>query len=155
MCIRDSLLSISFASCSFLKPAAKYHVLRLKPKQDLLLEIKKYLKENNIQAASVISSVGSLTKVSLRFANQKNYSTKKGFFEIVSLEGILSFPHGSHLHMSVSDEKGKTQGGHLGNQNIVYTTVELILLELPNRIFERERCPLSGHKELKCRAISL
>ena len=58
--------------------------------------------ERKINAAVVLSAVGSLTNVSLRFANQKNPETLKGHFKIVSLSGTLGAVSGSHLHMSVA-----------------------------------------------------
>jgi hypothetical protein len=81
--------------------------------------------------------VGSLTQYNLRFANQPEGSKGNGHFEIVSLTGTVSM-NGSHLHMSVSDGTGKTTGGHLLDENTVYTTAEIVIGEVDDLIFTRE-----------------
>jgi predicted DNA-binding protein with PD1-like motif len=43
-----------------------------------------------------------------------------------------------HLHISVSDESGRTIGGHLLMQNLIYTTAEIVVAVLPDLIFDRE-----------------
>jgi hypothetical protein len=48
----------------------RIHVLRLRPGDDLLGSIRVYVKQNHIQAAVLLSSVGSLTQASIRYANQ-------------------------------------------------------------------------------------
>ena len=142
------ILCIIAIGCSSLGTSA-YHSFRLKPGQDLKSEIELYLKGHKIKAAAIVSIVGSLTKARVRFANQRDYSSFEGHFEIVSLTGVLSHPHGSHLHMSFSNGKGKTLGGHLGEGNVIYTTAEIVLVELRDREFKRTHCPLSTFKELE------
>ena len=88
------------------------YAFRLKPGQDLKLELEKIVKEKNIAAGWVATCVGSLTNYNIRFANQPNGATGIGHFEIVSLVGTLS-TNGSHIHISVSDSSGATIGGHL------------------------------------------
>lgn len=122
-------------------------ILRFKPGQDLLAEINTYLNAANIQAGVVLSCVGSLTRANLRLANQEAGSVFKGFFEIVSLVGTLSTA-GSHLHISISDDMGKTLGGHLLQGCKIYTTAELVVGIFPELRFEREDCELSGYPEL-------
>src|SRR6185295_5905513 len=73
--------------------------LRLKPGQDLRKEIENFLKEKQITAGFVITTVGSLRTASIRFADQPSSSMIQGKFEIVSLVGSLS-TNGSHLHIS-------------------------------------------------------
>jgi len=136
-------------ACSRLRPSATYHTLRLEPKQNLKKELQLYLEKNKIEAAAIVTAVGSLSRLHIRKANQKKYSSESDYFEIVSLVGTLSYPHGMHLHISASNSKGQTLGGHLGNGSIVYTTVEIVLVELTDKAFKREHCPLSGFKELK------
>lgn len=96
----------------------------------------------------MLSAVGSLTRYHLRFANQEAGSSDTGHFEVVSLSGLLSI-HGTHLHMSVSDSTGRTIGGHLLPDNIVYTTLEVVLGEALEQVHLRETDSTYGYKELK------
>ena len=50
--------------------------------------------------------------------------------------------------MSVSDENGRTIGGHLLNNNLVYSTAEIVLVELTDLEFAREIDPTYGYHEL-------
>lgn len=126
----------------------KVHALRLKPGQDLRKEIEAFVLKEKIKAGSILSSVGSLTEVTLRFANKEKTKSFKGHFEVVSLSGTIGLA-GSHLHMSVSDGEGKTVGGHLAEGNKVYTTLELIIGEYPGLNFLRVDDKSSGFKELE------
>ena len=123
------------------------YALRLRPGNDLRLSIEKFVKENAIEAGWIVTSVGSLTTYSIRFANQKNPVTSEGFFEIISLSGTVSV-NGCHLHISIANEKGTTIGGHLLNGCIIYTTAEIILTESAKYIFNREKDDTTGWKEL-------
>jgi len=125
----------------------KSYAFRLKPGQDLKQEIELFVKQNNIKAACISTCVGSLTDANIRFANQPNGKSLKGFFEILSLSGLVSI-NGSHLHISVADKKGKTIGGHLIDGNLVYTTAEIIISELSDLDFKRELDATYGYNEL-------
>lgn len=122
-------------------------VLRLVPGQDLRLELQRLIEARGIEAAAVVTCVGSLTRVALRYADRAEATTLPGKFEVVSLVGTLS-RHGSHLHLSVSDGEGRTLGGHLQEGCTVYTTAEVVLTVLPELRFRREPDPRSGFKEL-------
>jgi uncharacterized protein len=124
-----------------------FYGIRLPPGDDLFEQISLFTRNNNITAASIISCSGSLKKVSLRFANQQNPTIIEGFHEIVSFSGTISI-FGNHLHMSVSNSKGLTIGGHVGIGNIVYTTVEIVIAVLDDLNFKRKKCELSGYLEL-------
>lgn len=124
------------------------HPLRLKPGQDLKQEIEKYVNTNNIQAGYIITCAGSLTNYSIRFANQPNASNGSGHFEIVSLTGTVS-TNGSHLHISISDSTGKTIGGHLLENNTIYTTAEIVIGETKEHIFTREKDGTTPWEELQ------
>jgi predicted DNA-binding protein with PD1-like motif len=124
------------------------HAFRLIPGQDLKDEIIKFLDHNKINAGWIITAVGSLTQTNLRFANQSAGNKKKDYFEIVSLAGTVSM-HGVHLHLCVSDSSGNTIGGHLLNENIVYTTVEIILGESKEMEFTRENDGTTSWAELQ------
>ena len=114
------------------------HTFRLKPGQDFMEEITTWAKEQKIKAAAIVSVVGSFKKVNLRYANQPKGTAQEGHFEIVSLVGTFN-ESSSHLHASVSNEKGETFGGHLLVGNVVYTTAEVVVTELPEMVFNREK----------------
>jgi predicted DNA-binding protein with PD1-like motif len=125
----------------------KFHAFRLKPHRDLKEAITTFAKENQLKAGAIVSCVGSLAQYNIRFANQPDGTFKKGFFEIVSLTGTFD-QDTSHIHISVSDGNGNTIGGHLMNNNLVYTTVELVVVELTDLEFTRETDPTYGYQEL-------
>jgi hypothetical protein len=126
---------------------AKFYVTRLKPHQDLKIAIEDLVRANRIKAGVIVSAVGSLEQFHLRYANQPHGKIMKGFFEIVSMTGTLS-ENGCHIHMSVSDSSGQTSGGHVLNNNLIYTTVEIALVEFPDLEFDRAIDPTYGYKEL-------
>jgi predicted DNA-binding protein with PD1-like motif len=125
----------------------KFHALRLRPHQDIKEAITTFAKENKIKAGAIVSCAGSLEQYNIRFANEPDGTFEKGFFEIVSLSGTFN-DASSHIHISVSDKKGATIGGHLMNNNLVYTTVELVVVELTDIEFVREIDPMYGYQEL-------
>lgn len=131
------------------KPSSrvKAFAFRLKPKDDLRKAIITFAEENEIRAGSMVTCVGSLEQFHIRFANQKKGEIKKGFFEIVSLTGTFS-NSSSHLHLSISDQFGNTIGGHLLDDNYIYTTAEVVVIELPDLEFNRELDSSYGFKEL-------
>lgn len=130
--------------------STKSYAFRLKPNEDLKQELQRFIEKNEISAACVLTCVGSLTSVNIRYANQEKYEMLKGHFEIVSLVGVLS-KNGSHIHISVSDSTGKTIGGHLGDDSRIYTTAEIVLGVMPDYDFVRETDPTFGYKELMVR----
>jgi predicted DNA-binding protein with PD1-like motif len=128
----------------------KTHAFRLRPGTDLKKEIASFVKTNGIQAGWIGCAVGSLIDYHIRFANQERGSKGSGHFEILSLTGTVSI-HGLHLHISISDEKGKTIGGHLLEGNIVYTTAEIVIQEPEEFIFLREKDGTTPWEELQVR----
>ncbi len=132
--------------------SAVMHTLsfRLQPGQDLKDEIERVIKNQRIEAGTMLTCVGSLTDVVLRLANQENGTTYQGHFEIVSLVGTLS-TNGSHLHLAVSDSTGRTLGGHLLAGCKIYTTAELVIGVMPGLTYTREPDPTFGYKELVVR----
>ena len=117
------------------------HVFRLKQGEDLLNSIKEYVNEKKIKAGFIMSCVGSLQEINIRLANAKKFLVKKEHFEIVSLVGCVSCNNRFHLHISISDEEGNTKGGHLKDKNIVYTTAEIVIGELPELNFSKVNNP--------------
>ena len=138
---------VSYSKDFFSSKSTKVHVFRLKPNQDLKKEIQNIVNSEKIKAGYIITCVGSLKKLSIRLANEKNNLVLDEKFEIVSLVGTVS-ENGSHIHISISDKTGKTIGGHLSDGNIIYTTAEIVIGEIDNLNFKREEDKESGFKEL-------
>ncbi len=123
------------------------YALRLKPNEDLKAGILSFARKQNIKAGAIVTCVGSLTQFHLRFANQEKGTRQVGHFEIVSMTGTFS-DSSSHLHISVSDSTGRTIGGHLLDDNLIYTTAEIVLIDLKDIEFSREKDSTFGYLEL-------
>jgi uncharacterized protein len=127
----------------------RIHVFRLRPGDDLLGSIRAYVNANHIQAAVLLSAVGSLTQASIRYANQPEAHIHTGHFEIVSITGTME-EGGEHVHLSIATGQGTMIGGHLMTGCKIYTTGEITLAELVGVHFTRETDTQgSGWDELK------
>jgi hypothetical protein len=145
------ILAFFFTHCAtktMQSDTTKIHAFRLKPGQDLKKEIGTFVQQHKIEAGWIMTCVGSLTQSNLRFANQPSGTKNNGHFEIVSLVGTVSI-NGSHLHLSVSDSLGHTIGGHLLDENIIYTTAEIVIGESKNHVFAREKDGSTPWEELQ------
>jgi uncharacterized protein len=127
-----------------LKPLA----LRLHPGQDLKAELDNLAQSRIIEAACILTCAGSLTKAVLRYANQKQAVELDGYFEILSLTGTLS-RHGSHFHIAIADDTGRTIGAHLLEGCKVYTTAEIVIGILAEVSFLRTVDVQTGYPELE------
>ena len=126
----------------------KTFALRLRPGEDPKVALDSFAQTNNLEAACVLTCVGSLRKAVLRYANQEQAVTLEGRFEIVSLTGVFSV-HGSHYHIAISDGEGRTYGAHLMDGSEIYTTAEIVLASLDNNVhFYRSFDPQTGYPEL-------
>ena len=123
------------------------YALRLIPGDDLRNSLEDFVINHKINAGIILTAVGSLKNAKLRLANGKSIRNFIGPFEIVSLVGTFSL-NGSHLHLSVSDKEGKTFGGHLKEGSLIYTTAEIIIGHLENKILKRNFDPNTGFEEL-------
>jgi uncharacterized protein len=119
-------------------PASKIKgfAFRLRPHDDLKKCILQFAGINALKAGAILSAVGSLEQYNIRFANQPAGTIGKGFFEIISLMGTFS-ESSCHLHICLSDEKGQTFGGHLLDENLIYTTAEIVAVSLEDLEFQR------------------
>ena len=122
--------------------------LRLQPGDDLRQALETWISEQEEQAGCVISAIGSLSVVQLRFAGTAVATAIRGELEILSLAGTLS-PDGAHLHISIADSSGAVIGGHLCSGSLVHTTAELVLGLLTEWRFSRELDPATGYAELR------
>ncbi|WP_319760153.1 PPC domain-containing DNA-binding protein [Maridesulfovibrio sp.] len=127
--------------------------IRLHPGQDLLSELDRLVADNQIKAACILTCVGSLTQAVLRFANQNESKKLEGFFEIVSLTGVLS-EHGSHYHIAIADEEGRTYGAHLLEGCKIYTTAEIVIGICSGTEFLRTFDPQTGYPELEIKTAT-
>ena len=125
-----------------------YLAFRLYPHQDLKKSLLNICLENKIKAACLVSAIGSLEKINLRLANSNEYLTKDEKFEVLALNGLISI-EGAHLHMSVANALGQVFGGHVMDENLIYTTCEVVLLVMNDLHFLRVHDPETGFKELK------
>ena len=130
------------------------HVLRLLPGDDLRLSLEGAFaglaKAHGINAACIVSAVGSLSRAVLRYADKPSGSDINAPLELLMLSGTLS-PDGAHLHASVADETGEVRGGHLMAGSIVRTTAEVVIALLPGWEFRRELDAATGFNELQAR----
>ena len=133
-------------TASFDSPA-RFWALRLRPGQDLRVELGRFARAKKLRAAFVASCAGSCTRTAIRYANQPDASVREGHFEIVSLTGTLA-ADGMHVHASFADSTGATFGGHLMDGSIVYTTAEIVIGEITGVAFAREPDATYGWKEL-------
>ncbi|XP_034755302.1 bifunctional protein GlmU-like [Etheostoma cragini] len=127
------------------------HVVRLGPGQELLGSLQALVEERRLRAPFIITCVGSVTKATLRLANATATNTNEviqlsGRFEIVSLVGTLN--QDAHVHICLSDAKGKTVGGHVLGDLEVFTTAEVVVGEAVGLHFAREMDERTGFPEL-------
>lgn len=120
---------------------------RISPGLDLRKELSAHFLKSGFESAFIITGLGSLSKATLRLADEqvKEFS---GSFEIVSMEGTFS-SKGNHIHIAIADASGYVLGGHLKEGCIVHTTVEMVLGEAESVSFTREFDSQTGFKELK------
>lgn len=131
------------------------HVLRLSPGDDLRASLEaafaRLSKEHGIEAACIVSAVGSLSRAVLRYAARPDGTDINAPLELLMLSGTLS-ADGAHVHASVADEQGEVKGGHLMPGCIVRTTAEVVIALLPGWEFRRELDAATGFNELTARA---
>jgi predicted DNA-binding protein with PD1-like motif len=123
------------------------YALRLTPGQDLKPSLMAFAKAQHLQAACILSAVGSLNEAHIRFADQPQPSLVPGKLEITSLGGTLT-ADGGHLHLTVADQQGHAFGGHLADGCPIYTTAEIVIGELTGLRFERRPDPATTFLEL-------
>ena len=127
--------------------------LRLSPGDDLRRSLHQYCINNNIEAAYILSAIGSLDQTMIRFADCPEGTRLEQRLEIIALNGTLS-QHGLHLHIALSDSAGQMLGGHLLDGSRIYTTAEIILGIVPGVQFKREVDAATGYLELAISDIS-
>ena len=119
----------------------KTHCFRLRRGDDLRQSLERYVREQHIRAAVVLSAVGCVSRAVIRDASGVTVHTLEEHLEIVSLMG-------THLHIALSREDLSTVGGHLKDGCIVNTTAEVVLLGLSGVAFGAGYDPETGYDEL-------
>ena len=87
--------------------------IRLHPGQDLRSALEAAVISQNCRAAFVLSGIGSLSTVGLRFAGAEQPERLTGDMELLSLSGTVAFDgakSSSHLHMALSTATGQVLG---------------------------------------------
>lgn len=125
------------------------HCIRLLPGDDVLLSLKRFITERSINAAAVLSAVGSTAQTVLRPAGLSEPRVFDGKFEVVSFSGTIgNMCH--HLHMSISDADCRVLGGHVMPGCLVRTTLELVIGEIQGVAFIRPMDVRTGFDEVRC-----
>ena len=132
----------------WMKSRTHHLITRMLPGTDLKQALQEVVSTHQLNAAALVTCVGSLKVAHLRLAGAQTTQTFEGPFEIISLVGTLS-PDGVHLHLSISDKEGKVLGGHLLDGNIIHTTAEIALAIYEDIAFSRPEDPNTGYGELK------
>ncbi len=120
---------------------------RLKRGSDLKETIEKICIDNNVDTAVILSGVGCLYQVRIRLAKAEGFLEDRNDYEIVSLNGTVSKGQ-AHIHIALSDETGKTVGGHLSEGCLVNTTCELVMGVLEEYSSERQYDQETGYDEI-------
>lgn len=137
----------------------RVHALRLSPRQEVKSTLFEFCRRNSIDAACILTCVGSLSKAHLRYAYSADQQADmeewskgqvvNGQFEILSLVGTVSDEGSSgHLHICLGDDNGGTRGGHLIGDAVVRTTAEIVLGQCTSLKFIREHDVTTGFPEL-------
>lgn len=148
--VEDAVLQFSEDTARIGLENSMLHAFRLKPGFDLRESLEQWINENGIEAAAIVTCVGSLSTATLRMANDKTTTTLQGPFEIVSLLGTLSI-NGSHCHMAIADSTGRVVGGHVAYGCKIYTTAEIVITVLTEAVFLRLADAETGCRELVVR----
>lgn len=128
---------------------------RLKVGSDLKKEIEKLCEENDVEAGCLLSVVGGLSRAVLKTPRKPGEASQHVLekeLEIVSGTGTLS-KYGHHIHLSVSDKKGETIGGHLDYGCVVRLTCELVILAFDDVTYTREGDLETDFKELTIKEV--
>ncbi|XP_059094894.1 bifunctional protein GlmU-like isoform X1 [Tigriopus californicus] len=137
--------------------ALKVFPMRLTPGMELRTSLQDFVREKGLKAPFVMTCCGSVTKITLRFAQKpdggiNDIKTFNEHFEITSLVGTFSSEllEGCecHLHITLGRADGSTLSGHLVGDAIIFTTAEVVLGECTDAVFTREFDEATGFDEL-------
>ncbi|MCY7387289.1 MAG: DNA-binding protein [Burkholderiales bacterium] len=113
--------------------SVEIHIRRLHRYDDLSAALAGLPDTLNIDAAFIISEIGSLMPAVLRFVGAKTGTVVHSDTEILSLSGALARNEsgGSHIRMAVYDQNDAVFGGHLMVWSMVRATAEIVIGSAP------------------------
>lgn len=122
--------------------------LRLDPGEELLDKISEVCRRQGVRFGS-ITGIGAANHVTIGFYNleKQEYSEKELDFpmEITSILGDVTRKDGEvylHVHINVSDEEGRTFGGHL-KKCMISVTGEIVIACIDGEV-GRKADPATG-----------
>jgi len=128
-------------------------VARLGPDCDLLKSIEEVAESENIRSGIILSGAGSLSQVTLRnvrlfpdefpiMDRDRVFIPKKEPLELLSLSGNIARKDDGifvHCHITISSglDDGQAYGGHLIEGCLVFSTCEIIVVEITGLTMRR------------------
>jgi predicted DNA-binding protein with PD1-like motif len=148
VCVALALSGCAATADGVADAETRTYVLRLTPGTEVKSALVDLARRESLVAASIVSAVGSLTDVALRYADRPTATELHGRFEVVALSGHLTTDD-FHVHAAVSDGDGRTYGGHVMEGCKVYTTLVVVVQEHLRWRFVRKKDPTYGYFELE------
>ena len=99
------------------------YLIRLKPNQDIKQELIQFSIKYNIKVGSIVSAVGSVSKMNVRIADGKTVVQDEENREVFAFSGTL-VRHQIHAHIAAINTKMEVFGGHLMDGCLVHTTID-------------------------------
>jgi hypothetical protein len=134
--------------CSEFKLGRRF-IGRLPHGMDLITSITDFCIESSVRMAT-FSVIGSVSSVTMGAYDQKQQvyvtSIQEAHLEVVTCMGNVSLMDGEpvvHAHIVLGDLQGKTTGGHLFSETILYAG-EIDLQELTGKSMERAHDDTTG-----------
>lgn len=131
----------------------KVRVFRVKPGQDLLMEINRYCYEKRVTSAVILGIIGSLENARLDYVKRLPAEFEDVFYqgplEITGGQGTVAQKENEliiHIHLQIANQQIST-GGHLAAAK-VFSTAEVSLAELDQQL-QRYADSYTGLNELK------
>lgn len=126
----------------------KTYLLRLMPNQDIKQEIINFSLVNNITVGSIVSAVGSVSRMNVRVADGKTAMERIENCEVFALSGTI-VQNKVHAHIAAINLSMDVFGGHLMVGCLVHTTMEITLFDLSDDISaQRKYDDNTGYDEL-------
>lgn len=121
---------------------SKFWIIRVDPGEDILLSLRKFIRENNIRQGIVVMGYGTLSQISLhwvthnRFPPENRFDKWEGGIEILCLNGMIVDGE-PHIHLTASMPEGAF-GGHMEEGCICYVLCEIGIIEVEGAKMTRE-----------------
>ncbi len=124
----------------------RVHILRVDPGEDVLISVKEFLANANIQQAIVLGGYGTLAAHSLHWVTHNRIPTENAFgraqagIEILSMTGLVVDGE-PHIHVTLATQQG-AYGGHMEEGCKAYVLCEVFFAEVDGTKLTRERVPV-------------